>query len=283
MIRVAAFVIAALSAWPAAAQERVSVPSLDGAPQAPLQLPGHWFAAAESGKRPAWLLLHGCGGPYGRNGELSQRMREYAALINAHRAHALVLDSLTPRGERELCAQRIGARQITQQQRRRDALGALRWLAARADVDAARIGVIGWSHGASTVLAVTNRAHGEVAAAAVQPRIAVAFYPGCSDERRRGYAPSAPLWLLLGAADDWTPAAPCAALAAQVTAPRPEVRIYPHAYHGFDGSGAVRLRTDVPNGVHPGQGVHVGGDPAARAASRALLIELLDATTASGG
>jgi len=39
--------------------------------------------------------------------------------------HALVLDSFTPRGEREICTQRVGMRRITQQQRRRDALGAL--------------------------------------------------------------------------------------------------------------------------------------------------------------
>jgi hypothetical protein len=41
----------------------------------------------------------------------------------------------------------------------------------------------------------------------------------------------------------------------------------------------VVLRSDVPNGVHPGQGVHVGANPAARAAAndrvRAFLHERL--------
>ena len=44
-------------------------------------------------------------------------------------------------------------------------------------------------------------------------------------------------------------------------------------------AGKVVLRTDVPNGVRPGQGVHVGPNPAARAAAtssvRAFLRERL--------
>lgn len=47
------------------------------------------------------------------------------------------------------------------------------------------------------------------------------------------------------------------------------------AYHGFDGTGEVKLRTDVPNGVHPGQGVHVGGQSEARQASRQQMLLFL--------
>jgi hypothetical protein len=35
------------------------------------------------------------------------------------------------------------------------------------------------------------------------------------------------------------------------------------------------LRKDVPNGVNPWQGVHVGGDAAALAASRERLLRFL--------
>ena len=43
------------------------------------------------------------------------------------------------------------------------------------------------------------------------------------------------------------------------------VATYPGASHAFDAPGdKVKLRTDVPNGVHPGEGVHAGADPAAR-------------------
>jgi dienelactone hydrolase len=111
-----------------------------------------------------------------------------------------------------------------------------------------------------------------VAASLVRPHAAVAFYPGCVDEGQRGFRPSARLLMLLGSADEWTPAEPCEALAQASAPPRPEAVVYAGAYHGFDGTAAVQLRRDVPNGQRPGQGVHVGGDPAAREASRERLL-----------
>jgi dienelactone hydrolase len=275
----AACAAAAALAWlpmrlAAAPAEAVSVPSLDRPGDAPISLPGFWFRAvgfAPGTLAPAVALLHGCGGPYDRPGQLSRRMHEYAALVNALGAHALVTDSLTPRGERELCTQRNGERAITQTQRRRDALGALQWLAAQPDVDASRLGLIGWSNGGSTVLATLQRGQAEVRASAVQPAFAVAFYPGCADPLRRRWQPTAPLLMLLGSADDWTPPAPCEALARQADGHLVEVETYPGAFHGFDGTAPVRLRRDVPNGTQPGQGVHVGGDAAARAASHERL------------
>lgn len=254
--------------------QRVEIDSLDRSQGQVVRVPGFWFAAPRAAaSAPAMLLLHGCGGPYGRDGQLGQRMREYAALLNAEGVHVLVTDSFTPRGEREICTQKVGTRQVTQLNRRRDALGALQWLARQPGVNPARLGVLGWSNGGSNVLAATNLAHPEVRTATVQPALSVAFYPGCEDELRRGYKPVAPLLLLLGGADDWTPPGPCQAMASASAAPMPEVVVYPDVFHGFDGTGPVQLLRNVPNGVHPGQGVHMGGDAAARAASRARLLE----------
>jgi len=254
---------------------RLELPSLDrNAAGEAVQLPGHWFRASVPGRAPAIVLLHGCGGPY-RRGEvdrLSARMHGYAQLLNAEGVHVLVIDSFTPRGERELCTQRTGTRKVTQAHRRRDTLGALQWLAAQPEVDGSRLGLLGWSHGGSNVLASTNGRHAEVASAAVRAAFAVAFYPGCEADLARGYRPTAALLMLLGAADDWTPAAPCQALVAQAGAPRPQLEIYAAAHHGFDGAAPVRLLKEVPNGARPGQGVHVGGDPAAREASRERLL-----------
>ena len=255
----------------ATAQQALQVPSLDKAAGQTITLPSFWFAAPASAPAPAMLLLHGCGGMYNNRAVLANRYRELAARLNALGIHALVTDSLTPRGEKELCTQRTGTRAVTMTQRRRDALGALQWLAARPDVDPARIGILGWSNGGSTVLASTNRRQREVATSTVTPSLAVAFYPGCENELKATYEATAPLLLLVGEADDWTPAAPCKALVEQANGPKPQLEIYAGAYHGFDGDQPVRLRKDVPNGVHPGQGVHVGADPAARAAAALRL------------
>lgn len=262
----------------AGAQPVVEFDSLDQRAGSPVLLKGFWFAAqGGAGPRPAVALLHGCGGAYDRAGALSPRMRDYAALLNQQGMHALVVDSLSPRGERELCTQRIGTRAVTQANRRLDALAAVAWLAHQPQVDGRRIGLLGWSNGGSTVLAATNRRQGEVAAHSQvdKPAFAIAFYPGCEAELMRGYETSTRLLLLVGDADDWTAAAPCRQLVQSAAGRTPELEVYPGAYHGFDSTAPVRLRRDVPGGVNPGQGVHVGGDPQALQLSRERLLRFL--------
>jgi len=274
VLRAAVAIVLAAAIGQAAAQQRVSFPSQDGPGNAPVVLIGYFFPAPTS-PAPAVALFHGCGGAYDRSGALAKRMREYAELFNGLGLHALVVDSLTPRYEKELCTQRTGSRRVTQANRRLDALGAIAYLADRADVDAKRIGMIGWSNGGSTVLSATNLHHRDVSAAIVKPAFAIAFYPGCEVDLKRGYSPAAPLLMLVGQLDDWTPSAPCVELAKSVTETRPEIAVYPGAWHGFDSDAPVRLRKDVPNGVNPGQGVHVGGNPAAWRASRDRVVRFL--------
>ena len=237
-----------------------------------------WWSPAASGfagDRPAVVMLHGCGGMLNKAGEPSARMHDYARLLNAQGWHTLAVDSLTPRGETELCTQKASGRRVKVSDRALDALAALDWLARQPGVDASRLALLGWSNGGSTLLAATNARHVPVAQhfrqSAGQLKLAVAFYPGCLQVARRGYQAVTDTWLLLGEADDWTPAAECTPLASE----RVHIRSWSGAGHGFDGTAPVRLRTDVPNGAHPGQGVHVGGQPQARAESRALLVELL--------
>jgi dienelactone hydrolase len=225
-------------------------------------------------RRPAVLLLHGCGGAFDSQGKLLIRTRRYAGLLNNEGWHVLVLDSYGPRGERSVCRQRTGHRRITQLQRRRDVFGAMTWLATRADVDADRLAVLGWSNGGSTVLASTNTQHAEVTEAGRKPRAAVAFYPGCDAEQRRGYSTETPLLLMLGEDDDWTPSQACVELA-QTDPTHIDYKLYPGAHHGFDSRAPLRLRKDVPNGLHPGAGVHVGGEPDARRDSVQVVLTFL--------
>lgn len=264
--------------------DQVTLPSLDQRGGQAQPLIAHWFPSrvAVNPAAPALLLLHGCGGPYDKSGGLSERMLSYVSVLNAEGWHALVLDSLSTRGEKALCTQKIGSRAVTMTERRRDSLGALQWLSARPEVDASRLALLGWSNGGSTVLASSNTRHPEVRVALDKgPRLraVVAFYPGCEADLKRGYAPAAPLLMLSGGSDDWTAAPPCEALAAQahlVTGDaKPQIKVYPGAFHGFDSLAPVRLRADVPNGVKPGAGVHVGGQAAAREASRQDMLSFL--------
>lgn len=258
----------------AAGAERVEVPSVDAPAGAAIVLPGFWFAAPAAARpAAAVVLLHGCSGPYDRRGALGERMASYAERFNAQGLHALVIDSLSPRGERELCTQRAAQRRVTPAQRRLDAYGALAWLAARPEVDPARLGLVGWSHGGSTVLAASDAHDAARPAAGAQAAFAVAFYPGCRPALAARWQAASKLLLMIGSADDWTPAEPCRRLAARQ--PSIELVEYEGAYHGFDGTAPLRLRADVPGGVRPGAGVHVGGNDAARAAALVRLDTFL--------
>ncbi len=212
------------------------------------------------------IALHGCGGLYAttgsRKGQLNARHQAMADLLVAEGYNMVFPDSLTPRGETELCTQKIGSRKIDQTERRADVLGTLAWVATQPWAQPDRIALLGWSHGGSAVLSSTDASRADVRAQAVKPAVAVAFYPGCAAAIKSGYKPSVPLVLMLGEKDDWTPPGPCVALGQAVGA---EVNVYADSYHDFDNPvGEVRVRHDVPNGVNPGQGVHVGPNPLAR-------------------
>ncbi len=260
---------------PANSPATVEVPSLDRGADGAIRLPGRWFPAPGAERAPAVVMLHGCGGAWSSAdpGRLAQRYRDYARLLNREGVHALLIDSLTPRGERELCTQATASRAVTVAHRRLDALGAIQWLAARPDVMAARIGLLGWSHGGSTVLATINDRRPDAGAA--RASFAIAFYPGCVDELRRGFQSATGLLMLLGGADDWTPAGPCQQLAAVIGPEKGRAVVFEGAHHGFDGTAPVRWRGDVPNGARPGAGVHVGADPVARELAQATLREFL--------
>lgn len=261
---VAALLLAGAASAPRAGP--VSFASADG-----VAIAAHWLPAPAAGPRPAVVALHGCGGLYRRDGvTLAQRYVEAVARLHAAGVHVLLPDSLRPRGVRSVCAEPPGPRTVTVSMRRADVGAALAWLRGRAEVDADRIALVGWSMGATTALAALNAARPDFGAPYDRVAGAVVFYPGCQALLQRPFALRAPLLMLLGEKDDWTPPGPCLDLEARTRARQPDVqwttRVYPDSVHGFDGTSPVRFRADVSRGVDP-RGVHEGGNPAARAAA----------------
>lgn len=257
----------------AAQPQQVSLSSLDGTPLKA------WVFQPDSKPRATVVALHGCGGLYAtlgsRKGQINARHQAMADRLVGQGYAVVFPDSLTPRGVTQLCQQKMKERSIHQRERRRDALATLNWVAAQPWADASRMALLGWSHGGSAVLSATDAKHSEVAAQAVKPALAIAFYPGCASSLKSGYQPNTGLFMLLGALDDWTPPGPCIALGQAVAA---QVQVYPDSYHDFDNPvGSVKHMADIPNGVHPGQGVHAGPNPAARELANAWVLEVLAA------
>ena len=237
----------------------------------PLQL--QWQPAPLDGRRPAVIALHGCGGLYGSRGQLEGRYTSYAKRWNAMGWHVAAPDSFGSRGHGSICTSQPTSAPSSRAAAE-DVLRTAAWLATRADVDPGRIAVVGWSNGASTALEVLDRSLWQ----SHLPAAIVTYYPGCGAWKRRPLvAPAAPVLMLLGEADEWTPAAPCQELGERFQADYPgmvTVRVYADGHHGFDSRSPVRFRADVPAGTDK-RGVHVGGNAAAREAALAELDRFL--------
>jgi dienelactone hydrolase len=258
---------------------RAEIPTA-GLSSSPKPLVSFVFVPPGAGRHPAVVMMHGCGGAYVHDGSLNARHRMWGELLAGQGYLALMLDSFTSRGIRQLCTQKFSQRTLKERDRAGDANAALVYLRGRPDVDAGRIALLGWSHGGGSVLAAISRPiQGRPGFAA-----AIAFYPGCTARAKaaESFHPYAPLLILIGEADDWTPAAPCRLLTSSVAARGEPMRIltYPGTYHDFDNPGlqALRVRKEVPNGVHPGQGVTIAPNATARQDAERQVLQFLSDT-----
>ena len=209
------------------------------------------------------LHLHGCGGFLNVAGLPNESYRFWAEHWVRLGFVVLVLDSLTPRGEKEICTQ--NARRIrVNVERVRDAYAGLSYLAGLSDVDPGRILLQGWSNGGSVTLHALSATAPGRKPDGVRFKAAVAYYPGCAPLTRESWRPTAPLLIQTGAADDWTPAQPCELIVerARAIGSQAEIDVYPDAHHSFDRvRQPVRL---VPNVGAGRKGAHVGTHPEAR-------------------
>lgn len=259
----------ALLALPGAARaemETVRIPLRGGG-----EISGLLSLPQGQGPFPGIVALHGCGGLLTKSGKLHARETDWAKRFNAAGYAVLFPDSFTARGYASVCSLRDRP-VLPERERVRDAYDALAWLRARTEVQPRRIALFGWSHGAMTTLWVMSKTSPGRPAGLKDDFIgAVAFYPGCTQVRRevKDYGVIAPVLFQLGAADEWTPAAPCVRLAQEAAArpgPRIEVDVYAESHHGFDNpSGEVHARVVKNSAYKSGEKeVHVGRNPETR-------------------
>jgi dienelactone hydrolase len=247
---------------PLLAQERVTFPSADGK----TTLTGYVFMPAKSaapksaapepaGRMPAVVMMHGRGGAYstaakGRydSSTISRRHRMWGELWAANGYVAVLVDGFGPRGHptgfprfsyntRPDAVNEVTVRPL-------DAYGALAWLRTRQDIDAARIGLQGWSNGGSAALATMAAGTGFAPTSLKGFNAALVFYPACGLRGRfdDGYRPYAPVRVFHGTADEEVSYRRCRALVDRSAKEGGDITIaiYPGAVHGFDDPSRAR-------------------------------------------
>jgi dienelactone hydrolase len=201
-----------------------------------LPLQGYLRRPDGTGPWPAVVLLHGC------NGQPKRLDERWGTRIAPWGYVTLAVDSFGPRGLKNTC--RGGAPVDLAF----DAYRALNYLVRQPFIDAARVAVVGFSQGGW--LALTSVEHGAVEATAPHKfRAAIAFYPPCLAFKGNMTVPTL---ILIGGADDWTPARECRnmvdgrddwGISRQKGLGAPiKLVVYPGAYHAFDAAG---LKTPI--------------------------------------
>jgi len=226
-----------------------------------------------AGPFPAIVILHDCSGLGPRSSHSPAR---WGKLLQGQGYVVVIPDSFTTRGHADgVCTDPSPTRfDVAPSHRVRDAYEALDYARSLPYVDGTRVGVMGGSHGGSSTLAtmIAPRATGASRFVA-----AIALYPGCGarygDWHADGtgtYRALAPLLILVGEKDDWTPAEPCRRLAegAKQAGYPVSVKIYPGALHSFDSASPVRYVATRMNANSPGgRGATTGGNAEAWADS----------------
>jgi dienelactone hydrolase len=203
-----------------------------------IEVPGELLLPPGTGKVPAMVIVHGSGGV--------SRTREYryANEFVGMGVAALVIDAFKPRG---ISATVSDQDAVSSLEMTNDAFAALRALAVHPRVEAARIGIVGFSKGGTVALLAAHERHAERAGLPPGLRFALhaPVYPACASHYLRPKTSGAPIVMLLGAADTYAGVAPCTEYAEKLKAEgaKIQVKLYAGAPHGFDGDRAYSVAT----------------------------------------
>ncbi len=192
------------------------------------------FPATVSGKMPAMILAHHCGG-------VTASVTNLAAMLRTIGVATFVPDSFTARGfPNGVC---LGGSTMTHTVAIPDMLFALKLLATHPNIDPNRIGIIGQSYGGYSVYPT---AHEEVRKSIITDQLKFAahigLYPsGCENRIWSPNMTGAPMLMLLGGADDWGPPGECLTYSVLISSLGTPITtiVYPDAPHAWDSPGAV--------------------------------------------
>ena len=223
---------------------------LPGVTLEPVTVRAEIYRPRGNGTFPAVIVLHGCGGPDAHHERWAERLVSWGYV-------AVVIDSCSSRGFGNICKKTTA---VTPEMRVSDLYGTAEYLRKLPYVAKDRIGLLGFSHGAWTIMKAIQEKY-QLKLFGI--RAAVAYYPYCNP--KADVKIDVPLLVLMGEDDSWTPASLCHELQADEalkSAAPVEMVFYAGVHHGFDRSQPV---TEV-SGSSAGGGVKkhkIGGNPKA--------------------
>ena len=188
-----------------------------------LMLTGKIRKPSGDGPFAAIVLMHGCTGVNANNIKWAKKFVNWGYVT-------LQVYSLRSRGSGSICKLSYEELGLWLFKRAPDAHDAKSYLAEQPYVDKNRIAVIGWSHGAGSILKSIDAEYSDNRGNPFGA--AIAFYPYCyfSLENIKS-----PLLILIGEGDNICPAELCKLImATKPTKPEAILKIYPNAGHGFD-------------------------------------------------
>lgn len=270
MRAVLCLLFALLAGTPARALEQVSIPRPGG------ELHALLFRPAGAGPFPAVIALHGCEGLAQDGEKIDGLYQDWGERLSAAGYATVFPDSFGSREAGPQC--RLRPRPIRPRvERVEDVDATRRWLQAQSWIKGDRIALMGWAQGGSAALFAIQPRHSPAKGSA-DFRSAVAFYPGCRRAVERAWSARVPTLVMIGRADDWTPAKDCENMIreARGRSARAEIVTYPGAYHAFDHPNlSLQLRTDLGTTPSGADRAHVGTNPAARADAIRRVMEWL--------
>ena len=212
----------------------IPAPPVPGARMPAVPLPGRLVLPAGGGRAPVVILLHGCGGA----GRGRFQLEDWTRRLLSWGYGALIVDSLTPRAVDTVCAP-ADQPKVTGSDRAGDVIDAALWLQAQPGVDGGRLGVIGFSHGGGTVMAVTARHFQDLHPGLL--KAAVNYYGPCRPQLEHG---TVPLLAYGGEDDTWGfPASTCTEFGKHLRPDQPfQVVTYPDTVHAFDNPRLLKRR-----------------------------------------
>ena len=206
-----------------------TLPTRPEAVEQPGTITGDLTLPPGNARVPAIIVLHSCAG-------VTPHDTEWAGTLNRMGYAALVVNSFSGRGVKEICT---GHASVNPGSRLADLFRAHELLATHPRIDPGRIGVLGFSHGGWIALWASHYWYQRrFMRGTVTPPVAyAAFYPaGCNVQLLQENDVRGAVRIFQGTADDWTTIDHCRSWVARHRAAGQDVSLveYDGALHGFD-------------------------------------------------